>query len=127
MSMLNAISDIKSWTIDDVKKYAMDISTTRQGLHNRINKVLMFIETKEIDGIKMNWLISGPYEYLPNSKEKHIAGKLKNLDPVLWKGIRWKDFLEPIIVNNSPQQNIDPINKDSSNRIYSTTNENIYN
>ena len=26
-----------------------------------------------------------------------VAGKLKNLDPKLWKGVRWKDFLEPIM------------------------------
>jgi hypothetical protein len=92
--------DIASWNIDDVKSYVVVRSKSSDcsiGLTNRITEVLSFVDTHSMDGLKLNWLVSPPFEMLPKTNVVGVAGKLKNLDPKLWKGVRWKDFLEPIM------------------------------
>jgi len=81
--------DIAEWNVGDVKAYATARSKSSDcsiGFVYRIADVLSFLDTHSVDGLKLNWLISPPF-----------AGKLKNLDPKLWKGVRWKDFLDPIM------------------------------
>lgn len=92
--------DIAEWNVGDVKAYttarskSSDCST---GFVYRIADVLSFLDTHSVDGLKLNWLISPPFETLPKTNIAGVAGKLKNLDPKLWKGVRWKDFLDPIM------------------------------
>tara|TARA_B110000046_G_scaffold185849_1_gene229815 strand:+ start:5598 stop:6125 length:528 start_codon:yes stop_codon:yes gene_type:complete len=101
------LKDLVAWNVDDVKLYAtiraksLDCSI---GFTNRITEVLSFIDAHSVDGLKLNWLISQPFETAPNTNDSHVAGKLKNLDPKLWKGVRWKDLLEPIInIHDAPK------------------------
>lgn len=93
------LKDVAYWTVADVKSYAMTRSLSPDcsiGLANRIADVFSFIEFNAIDGIKLIWLVSPPFETPPATNVPQIAGKLKNLDRKLWKGVRWKDLLEPI-------------------------------
>ena len=94
------LEDLTVWTIDDVKSYVTARSTSSDcsiGLNNRISDVFSFVDSNSLDGLKLTWLVSPPFETPPKTNAPHVAGKLKNLDPKLWKGVRWKDFLEPII------------------------------
>jgi hypothetical protein len=92
--------DIAEWNVGDVKAYTTARSKSSDcsiGFTNRIADVLSFIDAHSVDGLKLNWLISPPFETLPKTNIDGVAGKLKNLDSKLWKGVRWKDFLDPII------------------------------
>lgn len=92
--------DIAEWNVGDVKAYATARSKSSDcsiGLANRIDDVLSFVDAHAVDGLKLNWLISPPFDTPPKTNVPQVAGKLKNLDPKLWKGVRWKDFLDPIM------------------------------
>ena len=91
--------DLAAWAVGDVKAYATARSKSSDcsiGLANRIADVLSFLDSNAVDGVKLAWLVSPPFETPPKTNAPQVAGKLKNLDPKLWKGVRWKDFLEPI-------------------------------
>ena len=91
--------DILSWKLQQVKKYTRLIALKNTYFNKHITKILEFIEKNNIDGVKLIWLISDPYEpLLLTGGNYSVANKLKNLDPILWKGLRWKQFLEPIIL-----------------------------
>ena len=129
ISLLKTKPDIKTWTIDDVKIYATEVSNiNKKGMNKRIKDVISFIEKNNINGLKMIWLISEPHTSLSGSDVPHIAGKLKNLDPVLWKGIRWKEFLEPLIEYTfTKEKTCDDSSSDDDERVYSVGgNERIY-
>ena len=92
-------SDISGWNLQQVKKYINLIALKNPYFNKNIIKILDFIEKNNIGGEKLVWLISAPYEPLSSTGGNlNVANKLKNLDPVLWKGMRWKQLLEPIIL-----------------------------
>ena len=92
--------DIATWTVCDVRAFVNARAQSPDcsvGLANRITDVSVFLGAHAVDGHKLAWLVSTPFEAPPMSSVPCVAGKLKNLNPVLWKGVRWKDFLGPII------------------------------
>jgi len=99
-------NDITTWSVCDVISYAIMRSKSSDcsiGLRKRIAGVISFLDSNSVDGLKLIWLVSTPHETPPKSNSPQVAGKLKNLDPELWKGMRWKDLLNPIsILYDSP-------------------------
>ena len=86
-------SEIIYWTINDVQDYATAVINTTPEF---LDQVCKFIVLNKIDGNKLLWLVSLPFEKGLNQANPNISGKLKNLDQKLWKGIRWKYLLDPI-------------------------------
>ena len=98
--------DIPNWDLQQVNKYVSLIALKNKYFGKNINKIKEFITKNSIDGEKLIWLISEPHEsLLSTSRHTNVANKLKNLDRVLWKGLRWKQFLEPIISLSEANQN----------------------
>ena len=91
--------DIYNWDLEKVKRYIKLIGLKNIYFKNNINNILEFAEKNNLDGSKLIWLISKPYEpLLLTGGHLSVANKVKNLDSIIWKGIRWKYLLEPIIL-----------------------------
>lgn len=99
-------SDIPDWDLQKVNRYVELIGLKNAYFKKNIDKIKEFLNKYRIDGEKLIWLISEPYEPLSlTGGHLSVVNKLKNLDSVLWKGLRWRYLLEPIILLSEAKLN----------------------